>query len=68
MKSAQLVYQHLLDLPESVAAEVLDFVQFLESKQARASAQLPRIQGTAQGQVWIAPDFDAPLHDFRDYQ
>ena len=67
MKSAELVYQHLLDLPEAIAAEVLDFVQFLEHKQARASAQQPRIQGTAQGQVWVAPDFDAQLSDFRDY-
>ena len=68
MKSAELVYQHLLDLPEYIAAEVLDFVQFLEHKQGRVTARQPRIQGTAQGQVWIAPDFDAPLSDFRDYQ
>jgi len=34
MTHAELVYEHLKRLPESVAAEVLDFVQFLEQKQA----------------------------------
>jgi prevent-host-death family protein len=23
--------------------------------------------GSAKGQIWIAPDFDAPLDDFKDY-
>ena len=26
----------------------------------------PRTPGTARGQVWMAPDFDAPLTDFED--
>lgn len=26
-----------------------------------------RVLGGFQGKVWIAPDFDAPLEDFRDY-
>ncbi len=26
-----------------------------------ATAPKPRVAGSAQGQVWIAPDFDAPL-------
>jgi prevent-host-death family protein len=26
-----------------------------------AAAPKPRVAGSAQGQVWIAPDFDAPL-------
>jgi hypothetical protein len=40
MRLADRVYQHLKQLPESVAVEVLDFVQFLECKQQanRASA------------------------------
>ena len=27
----------------------------------------PRVPGSAQGQVWIAPDFDEIPADFRDY-
>lgn len=26
-----------------------------------------RTPGSARGQVWMAPDFDAPLDDFADY-
>jgi len=28
----------------------------------------PRQPGSARGQVRMAPDFDAPLEDFKDYQ
>lgn len=28
-------------------------------------ARTPRVPGS--GKVWIAPDFDAPLDDFKDY-
>lgn len=68
MTHAELVYQHLKQLPESVAAEVLDFVQFLEHKHRIPSIQPPRQPGSARGQIWIADDFDAPLADFEDYQ
>ncbi|HOS87763.1 DUF2281 domain-containing protein [Accumulibacter sp.] len=66
MTHAELVYEHLKRLPESVAAEVLDFVQFLEQKQAGTCQ--PRQTGSARGQVWIADDFDAPLEDLKGYQ
>ena len=26
-----------------------------------------RRPGTAKGQIWMSPDFDAPLEDFEDY-
>ncbi len=26
-----------------------------------------RRRGSAKGQIWIAPDFDQPLEDFREY-
>jgi prevent-host-death family protein len=26
-----------------------------------------RVPGSAKGKVWIAPDFDEPLDDFKDY-
>ena len=69
MTNADLVYQHLKRLPDSIAAEVFDFVQFLEHKNAKgATTAVPRNSSTALGQVWMAADFDAPLDDFKDYQ
>lgn len=71
MTNAELVYQHLKRLPDSIAAEVFDFVQFLEQKNATgapAAASAPRHPSSAGGQVWMDPDFDAPLEDFKDYQ
>lgn len=68
MSQAELVYQHLKQLPESIAAEVLDFVQFLERKQLANQLRQPRQPGSARGQVWMADDFDAPLSDFKDFQ
>ncbi|MBK7674926.1 MAG: DUF2281 domain-containing protein [Candidatus Accumulibacter sp.] len=67
MTHAELVYQHLKQLPDSVAAEVLDFVRFLEQKQANVEARLPRQPGSARGLIWMAADFDASLDDFKDY-
>jgi hypothetical protein len=68
MTHAELVYQHLKQLPESIAAEVFDFVQFLEHKQAGSKTHVPRQPGSARGLIWMADDFDAPLDDFKDYQ
>jgi antitoxin (DNA-binding transcriptional repressor) of toxin-antitoxin stability system len=37
-------------------------------KLVRISPSLPRRKrGSAKGQIWIAPDFDAPLDDFQAY-
>ena len=77
MTNAELVYERLKKLPESTVGEVLDFVEFLKQKQRPFShahhpggeaAKGPRQPGSARGQVWMAPDFDAPLEDFKDYQ
>ena len=68
MNQAERVYQHLQHLPEAVVAEVLDFVEFLEQKQQRRAERPVREPGSAQGQVWMADDFDAPLDDFKDNQ
>lgn len=58
MSNADLVYQRLKRLPDSIAAEVLDFVHFLEHKNAKGAASVAiRKPGTAFGQVWMAADF-----------
>ena len=68
MSPADRVYEHLQHLPESVVAEVLDFVQFPEHKHKRRAQPPAREPGSARGQVWMADDFDAPLEDFKDTQ
>jgi len=68
MSPADRVYEHLQHLPESVVAEVLDFVQFLEQKHQHSTQPPAREPGSARGQAWMADDFDAPLKDFKDTQ
>ena len=69
--------QHMLHLFRRLSAnrqrEVQDFIEFLLSKQGGGQQDLtskPRRRGalgSLHGSVWMAPDFDAPLDDFRDY-
>ncbi|MBK7001988.1 MAG: DUF2281 domain-containing protein [Rhodoferax sp.] len=68
MTHAELVFVHLQKLPESVGAEVFDFLQFLEQKRSLAEKRQPRQPGSARGQIWTADDFDAPLSDFDEHQ
>ena len=46
MSQAERVYEHLQHLPESVVAEVLDFVQFLEQKHQRSTQPPAREPGS----------------------
>jgi antitoxin (DNA-binding transcriptional repressor) of toxin-antitoxin stability system len=39
---------------------ILKLVQF-------SLTQKRRQRGTAKGQIWMAPDFDEPLEDFKEY-
>ena len=68
MTHAEVVYQHLKQLPESVAAEVSAFVRFPEQSPDPADSGLPRQPGSAKGLVWMADDFDAALGGFKGYQ
>jgi hypothetical protein len=68
MSPAEQIHEHLQHLPESVVAEVLDFVEFLEQKHQRRTERATREPGSARGQIWMADDFDAPLEDFKNHQ
>ncbi len=54
-------------LPPDLRRETEHFVEFLRTKQRSQNAG-EREFGYAKGKVWMAPDFDAPLDDFADYQ
>jgi hypothetical protein len=66
----QLILRELHELPEAMKVEVLHFVQFLKterSKKRQTSKLSKRRAGGLKGKIWIAPDFKAPLEDFKDY-
>jgi len=65
-----LLYTKLDNLPESMKAEVSDFIDFLLTKAKKETNELgkpePRF-GSAKGMFTIMPDFDEPLEDFKEY-
>jgi mRNA-degrading endonuclease RelE of RelBE toxin-antitoxin system len=54
-------------LPKNLQKEVLDFIEFLLSKQNKPE-QTPKPKfGSAKGMFKMMPDFDEPLDDFKEY-
>lgn len=64
----QLIINQLYLMPENLKQEVLDFVGYLMSKHQIANT-IPKVPtfGSAKGKYVLAPDFDDPLDDFKDY-
>ena len=61
------LYIQINSLPADLKKEVVDFVAFLKSKTKRNPKIKQREFGFAKGLIKIAPDFDAPLDEFKDY-
>jgi Protein of unknown function (DUF2281) len=67
--SEQLILSYMERLPDSLKSEVIDFIEFLLSKNKRlinAKKKRPKF-GCAKGKYQISADFDAPLEDFKEY-
>jgi hypothetical protein len=64
----QLILRELHSLPESLKLEVLHFVQFLKQEKTKEVKPMrpKRKAGSAEGKYVLAPDFDAPLEDFKE--
>jgi Protein of unknown function (DUF2281) len=64
----QLILTQLYKLPENLKQEVLDFMDFLVVKHQLSDKKnrTPKF-GSAKGKYTLAPDFDAPLDDFKEY-
>lgn len=63
------LYKKLNNLPESMKSEVSDFIDFLISKtvgEKHSSKPKPQF-GSGKGTFEIAPDFEEPLEDFKEY-
>jgi hypothetical protein len=62
------LFAHISALPDSLKAEVADFVAFIEQKQYKPQKQITeRKFGCGKGFFTMAPDFDEPLEEFKDY-
>ena len=66
MEYAQL-YTKISSLPNDIKSEVNDFIDFLMSKRKKEDKKKKPIFGCAKGQIYISPDFDEPLDDFKEY-
>jgi hypothetical protein len=65
----QLILSKLHQMPLSVQQEALDFIDFLVLKYQKQQTPVKvRKAGTMKNLVaYMAPDFDAPLEDFKEY-
>jgi hypothetical protein len=66
MEQIQLITK-LNYLPDDLKSEVNDFIDFLLSKRKKEIKKKTPKFGCAEGLIYISPDFDEPLDDFKDY-
>ena len=66
MEHVQL-YNKINGLPTDLKSEVNDFVDFLLRKRKKEIKKKKPKFGCAKGQIYMSPDFDEPLEDFKDY-
>lgn len=66
MEHAHL-YTKINSLPKDLKSQVSDFIDFLLSKKKETSHKKKPVFGCAKGQIYISPDFDEPLEDFKEY-
>ncbi len=57
--------QKIQELPPDLQSQVADFVDSLREKKAQPEKR--PVFGSAKGMFILAPDFDAPLDDFKEY-
>ena len=68
MIEEKLILSRIQGLPDALKQEVLHYAEFLQAKH-EAQNQKPkrRKAGSAAGKFKLAPDFDEPLEDFKEY-
>ncbi len=68
MTEEQLILSQIQQLPEQLRQEVLHYIEFLQAKYNTQNRKIKnRKAGSAKGKFKLAPDFDAPLEDFKEY-
>ena len=66
----KMILSEIYQLPENLKKEVLHFIIFLKqdySVKKTGTNKNKRTFGRSKGRYTLAPDFDAPLDDFKDY-
>jgi hypothetical protein len=66
----KLILSEIYQLPESLKLKVLHFIVFLKQEYTQKKVEKTnneRIFGRSKGRYKLAPDFDAPLDDFKEY-
>ena len=66
MEQIQL-YTKINSLPDDIKSEVNDFIDYLMTKKEKEFKKKKPKFGCAKGQIYISPDFDEPLDDFKEY-
>ncbi len=61
------LYTKIISLPDSMRAEVNDFVEFLVSKRGIIKKSTKREAGFLKGKIEMSADFDEPINDFKEY-
>lgn len=68
MTEEKAILAQLEKLPEQLKQEVLHYAEFLQKNYAAQFRKVKnRKAGSAKGKYKLAPDFDEPLEDFREY-
>ncbi len=69
MKTVDII-EKLEKLPEAMLPSVSDYIDFMlakAQKEADGEHAKERQLGTLKGKLWISPDFDEPLDEFKEY-
>lgn len=63
------LYTKISTLPESLKAEVIDFIDFISTKRKRIPKKVGkgRTFGYARDSIILKPGFDDPIEDFKEY-
>jgi translation initiation factor 2 beta subunit (eIF-2beta)/eIF-5 len=68
MTEEKEILTQIQKLPEQLKREVVHYIEFLQTKHAAQNQKnKKRRAGSAKGKYELAPDFDAPLEDFKEY-
>ena len=61
------LYTKFYQLPDNLKSEVLDYIDFLLSRNKKRDGDKKPVFGCMKGKIRISPDFDEPLEDFKPY-
>lgn len=68
MTEDKALWAQIEQLPEQLKQEILHYAEFLQQKYITQNPKkVNRKAGSAKGKYKLAPDFDAPLADFKEY-